>query len=84
MAAMRDLKDETGDRSSDEKAGVHGVFDPNNVHDMPPDPDEGLTPAEKAHIVSLHFGAHYLNPFLTSAYRIANSSGSLTSPLYHG
>jgi hypothetical protein len=63
MAAVHDIKDENGDRSSDEKGGVHGVFDPANVHDMPPDPDENLSAAEKAKIVSSYLRAQYLNPF---------------------
>jgi hypothetical protein len=54
MAAVRDVKvDETGDRSSDEKY-VHIAFDPAAVHDMPADPDEGLSVEEKAAIVGLH------------------------------
>jgi hypothetical protein len=74
MAAIQDLKEDNGDRSSDEKGGVNGgVFDPANVHDMPPDPDENLSAAERARIVSSYLRAHYLNPFLMIAYRVASS-----------
>lgn len=57
MAAVRDVKaDETGDGSSEEKY-VHVAFDPANVHDMPPDPDEILSVEEKAYIVGIYLCA---------------------------
>lgn len=80
---MGDLKDENGDRSSDEKA-VNTIFNPANVYDMPPDPDEHMSAAEKAAIVSLRICTHYLYTSLMIAHRIVNSSGSLISLSSHG
>ncbi len=79
MAAVGDVKvDEPGDRSSDEKY-VHGSFDPAAVHDMPPDPDEGLSAAEKAAIVRFYIRMHDLLAYLTISCRIVNCCGSSTS-----
>lgn len=64
MDITRDPKDETQDRSSDEKAAC-AVFDPANIPSMPPDPDEDKSAAEKAEIVgSLCFCTHYPHRFL--------------------